>query len=86
MNPDRKELAETIILALVTLVFGGFCVLCVKWGASYQVLMAFSGLTGTALGALGMKMKASTNGNGNGHAQDLPPALPAPSGDAGGKG
>lgn len=64
MNPDKKELIETAILASLTVVFGAMSLLCVKWGASYQVLTAFVGLTGTALGALGMKMKASTNGNG----------------------
>ncbi|HLW51294.1 MAG TPA: hypothetical protein VKW06_00495 [Candidatus Angelobacter sp.] len=63
MNPDKKELIETFILAFLTIVFTACSVLCVKWGASYQTLMVFSGLAGSALGALAMKMKASSNGN-----------------------
>jgi hypothetical protein len=79
MNSDTKEIIETFILSTVVVILAVCCLLSVKWGAPYQVLVIFSGLTGTALGALGMKISpTSAKSSGKEVAAKDPAPSPAP--------
>lgn len=65
MTEDTKEIVETIILAVLVLAFGVCAFFLAREGVKIEMVSVFSGLSGTALGALGMKIKATAASNGN---------------------